>query len=100
MNKKIYLGLALIGATLPLTQFAPWTISNGLNFPKLASDVFANQMAAGVAIDAIAAAFFMIIYIILEQKKRAVKFFYLPIIGVFVFGLAFALPLYFYLRED
>lgn len=100
MNKKIYLILAIIGAILPYTQFVPWSMANGLDLAKMGAEMFANQIASGIAIDALTAAVILFVFIGLEQRRRPVKYFYLPIIGTFVFGLAFALPLYLYLREE
>lgn len=100
MNKKIYLMLIIIGAILPYTQFVPWSMANGLDLAKMGSEMFANQIASGIAIDALTAAFILFVFIGLEQKRRPVKYFYLPIIATFVFGLACALPMYLYLREE
>jgi len=100
MLKKFYLLLALIGIVLPYSQFVPWTMINGFDLVKMGQAMFVNQIAAGIALDALSAAVFLIIYILFEQRVKPVKYFWLPIIGVFIFGLAFALPFYFYLRED
>lgn len=97
--KKIYLILSVIGLILPLTQFAPWSMVHGFDLNLLISEMFANQIASGIAIDALLAAASLICFILIEHKKRPVKFFWLPIVSVFLVGLAFAFPLFLYLKE-
>ncbi len=99
MKKNLYLAFAIIGAILPSTQFIPWGIANGMDIAKMINEMFANKIAAGVAIDAVTAAAFLAVYIYLEQKKLKTKHIWAPIAGIFIFGLAFALPFYLYLRE-
>ncbi|MCX6793380.1 MAG: DUF2834 domain-containing protein [Candidatus Falkowbacteria bacterium] len=99
MMKYVYFFLAMIGIVLPYSQFVPWTMTNGMDLVKMGQAMFVNQIAAGIALDALTAAVILIIYILVQQKKKPVKYFWLPIVGTFVFGLAFALPFYFYLRE-
>lgn len=90
----------IIGIILPYTQFVPWSMANGMDLAKMGAEMFANQIAAGIAIDALTAAVILFIFIWLDQKRKPVKYFYLPILGTFVFGLAFALPFYLFLREE
>ncbi len=97
--KYIYFFLAIIGIALPYSQFVPWTMTNGMDLVKMGQAMFVNQIASGIALDALTAAVILIIYILVQQKEKPVKYFWLPIVGVFVFGLAFALPMYLYLRE-
>lgn len=99
MNKKIYLLLAIIGIILPYTQFVPWTMENGFDLAMMMDLMFVNKIAAGIAIDALTAAFVLLVFMALESKRKPVKYWYIPVVGVFVFGLAFAMPAYLYLRE-
>ena len=98
--KYLYLFLALLGIILPYSQFVPWTMVNGMDLVKMGQAMFVNQIAAGIALDALLAAVVLIIYILVQQKKNPFKYFWVPIIGSFVFGLAFAFPFYLYLRES
>lgn len=99
MMKYFYFALAMLGIILPYSQFVPWTMINGMDLAKMGQAMFVNQIAGGIALDALTAAVILIIYILFQQKKNPVKYFWVPIVGVFVFGLAFALPIYFYLKE-
>ncbi len=99
MKKNIYLILSILGIILPYTQFVPWTNANGLNLKLLLSEMFANQIATGIAIDALFTGLVIIIFILFDRKIAKVKFFWIPIVGIFLSGIAFALPFYLYLRE-
>jgi hypothetical protein len=99
MKRIIFALLAFVGIVGPYTQFVPWSMVNGFNVAQMISLAGANQISAGIAIDAVLAAIAFVVYILLEQKTRKVKYFWLPIIGIFVSGIAFAIPFYFFLRE-
>lgn len=97
--KCLYLFLAFLGIILPYSQFIPWTMDNGMDLVKMGQAMFVNQIAAGITLDALLTAVVLIIYILIQQKKNHLKYFWVPIMGSFVFGLAFAFPFYLYLRE-
>lgn len=99
MKKIIYLLLAILGIILPFTQFVPWSNANGFNIGLMISHAFANQIAAGIAIDAVLAALAIILFIVFDSKEKKVKYWWVPIAGIFVSGISFALPFYLYLRE-
>lgn len=99
MYKNIYLALALLGIIIPYSQFVPWTMANGLNFGLMFEEMFVNQISRGITFDALLVAVVIIAFVFIENKKRSVKNLWLPIIGIFLFGVSFALPMYLYLRE-
>jgi hypothetical protein len=99
MIKKLYLILSIIGIILPYSQFAAFTNKYGWDLKFMFSNIFANQMSSGIALDAMWAAVVLIIFILIDRKKIKVKYFWLPIVGIFVIGIAFAFPFYLYLRE-
>lgn len=99
MKKNIYLALAILGFILPYTQFVPWTNQYGFDFGFMVEQMFANQIASGIALDALVIAVVIVIFILFEQRQDKVKFFWVPIVTIFLSGIALALPLYLYLRE-
>jgi hypothetical protein len=44
--KTVYLVLCVLGAVLPLWQFAPWLAANGPDVPLLFRQLFANRVGA------------------------------------------------------
>jgi hypothetical protein len=99
MKKKIYLTMAGLGVVLPFYYFVPWTNANGFNLPRMLDLIFVNPIASGIAADAITVALAVIAFIILERREIKVPYFWIPIAGIFLVGVAFALPCYLYLRE-
>lgn len=57
---------------------------NGMDLVKMGQAMFVNQIAAGIALDALLAAVVLIIYILIQQKKNPLTYFWVPIIGSFV----------------
>lgn len=99
MKKNIYLALALAGIILPYTQFVPWSNANGFNLRLMIGEMFVNQIASGIAIDALLTALVILVFIAFDRKSVRVSYLWLPIAGMFLSGISFALPMYLYLRE-
>ena len=43
--KGIYLLLCIIGTILPYSQFVPWLLANGVDFPLFFEELFANPIS-------------------------------------------------------
>jgi hypothetical protein len=99
MKKNVYLAISILGVILPLTQFVPWTNAHGFDLGLMISEMFANHIASGIAIDALLAALAIVLFIIFDMKQSRVKLWWIPVIGIFVSGISFALPFYLFLRE-
>lgn len=99
MKKKVYALLAFFGLIIPYTQFVPWTNENGFDVFAMVSAMFANQIAAGIALDALTAAVVLVVFIAIEHKRRPIPYAWVPVCSIFLVGIAFAFPLYLYLRE-
>lgn len=99
MKKNFYLVLAILGVILPYTQFVTWTNTYGFNISLMLSEMFANQIATGIAIDALLAGLVIVAFIIFERSEIKVKHLWLPVVGIFLSGISFAFPMYLYLRE-
>ena len=54
--KTVYALLCLLGALLPLSQFAPWVSVHGLNPRLFVNDLFVNRISAFFAMDVIVSA--------------------------------------------
>ncbi len=98
--KKIYLTLSILGIVLPYTQFVQWTNMYGFNISGMVRDMFANGIASGIALDALMTAVVILVFVLHEQKRLAVSYVWVPLVGLFLSGIAFALPCYLYLRES
>lgn len=98
--KKIYLFLAIVGTIIPFSIFIPWLFNNGLDIQLFASQWFANRISQFFAADFIVSWLCFLIFLIVDSKRRTVKFWWVSFVGNFFIGLSFALPFYLYLREE
>jgi hypothetical protein len=94
-----YLALAIVGLVLPYSQFVPWLFAERANLPLLLHELFANRMAAGFALDVIVSALVVIAFVLSDGRRLGMRGLWLPIVGVVLAGVSFALPLFLYMRE-
>lgn len=97
--KTIYTILCVLGVALPLSQFTPWLLQNGLNIPLLISEAFGNRIAAFAWLDVIVSAVVALVFIIWEGRRLGMKRLWIPIVGLFSIGVSLGLPLFLLLRE-
>ena len=97
--RTVYLMLCVLGVALPITQLAPWVHQNGLNFPLLISEAFDSQISAFAWLDVVVSAVVVLIFIIWEGKRIAMKRLWIPVIGLFSIGVSLGLPLFLLMRE-
>ncbi len=98
MHKYFYLVMMVAGIVLPYSQFVPWFMSDG-SIMNIVPFAFSNRVSAGITLDALIAAVFLVGFILLEKRSVRVKHIWIPVVGIFLFGIAFAYPCYFYLRS-
>ena len=96
--RYFYWSMMGLGIALPYSQFVPWSLSGG-SVGDILPLSFANHISGGIALDALTAGVFLVGFMIADRKRVRVKNFWVPIAGIFLFGIAFAFPCYFYLRE-
>ena len=97
--KYVYLALCIIGIVLPYAAFIPWLMANGLNIPLLVKQVSASPVAAFGWLDVLISAVALFVFISIDRRKRAVRYWWLTIIGTLTVGVSLGLPLYLFLRE-
>jgi len=100
MNRKnLYLLLCVIGIALPYWHFAPWLLQNGLDVRLFLAQLGANRISATFTADVLASAVVVIAFMRSEAARVKVAHRWMPIAGLCLVGVSFALPLYLYLRE-
>ncbi len=95
----LYLALAFLGIILPYSQYIPFHLENGFNIPLMFEQLFVNNITMFFAFDLFVAAAVVIVFIIHEGRKKEIKYYWIPLLSIFMIGLAFAFPLFLYLRE-
>jgi Terpene cyclase DEP1 len=93
--RYLYLVLAVLGLILPYSQFVPWIMEHhALNMSIFLRDLFANRISAFFAMDVIASAVVLIVFIGGEGKRLGMRLLWLPTIGTLLVGVSFGLPLF------
>src|SRR5262245_49453425 len=96
--KTIYLVLAVLGAVLPYFHFLPWLREHVLDMPLFFHELHANHVSEFFAADVIVSALVVIAFVLFERQRLG-RAGWIPLAGLFLFGVSVALPLVLYLRE-
>lgn len=97
-GRHVYLILAIIGAVLPLSQFAAASMEGTFTFQKLIADLTASRLTAGFALDLIVAAVTGLVFMIAETRRSAIRGAWVAVVGTVVIGFSFGLPFFLFLR--
>ncbi len=96
--KAAFLLLAVIGAVIPYMYFVPWLSEHGLNLPLFLDQLHANQVSDFFAADVMVSAIVVVVFLIFERRSLGSRW-WLPVVGLLLFGVSVGLPLLLYLRE-
>jgi len=96
--KIVYLLLAMLGAFVPYVHFLPWLREHGLDLPLFFHELHANRVSEFFAADVIVSAVVVLVFLFVERRRLG-GLWWLPVLGLMVFGISVALPLLLYLRE-
>jgi hypothetical protein len=101
VNNKIIILAALcaLGTILPLYQFVPWLIANGLNIPLFFDELYSNRVGGFFGNDVIVSALVLFVFIFFEVKKLEINRWWLPVVATFLVGVSLGLPLFLIQRE-
>ncbi len=97
MDKRVYLGLAVIGLILPYSQFIPFLMENGAAITLIVQEITAYRLSAFAWLDVLVTAV-VVLGISLEEKEKLTNW-GLPVAATLLIGPSCGLPLYLYLRE-
>ena len=97
--KTILLALCILGMILPLTQFLPWVVNNGLNATLFIQELFSTKIGAFFGIDVIISAIVLFVFIFTEGKRLKIQNLWFPVVGTLLIGVSFGLPLFLYMRQ-
>jgi hypothetical protein len=96
--KGVYLVLSVLGAVIPYHYFLPWLLEHGLDLPLFLQQLHANPVSEFFAADVIVSAVVVLAFLVFERRCLG-RFWWLPVVGLIIFGVSVALPLLLYLRE-
>ena len=98
--KTIYLILCVLGALLPLSQFAPWVIENGLDVPLFFQELFSTKIGGFFGMDVIVSAVVLFVFIFSEGKRLEMPNLWIPVVATLSVGVSLGLPLFLYMRQS
>ena len=96
--KTVYLILIVLGAFVPYHHFLPWLLEHGLDLPLFRHQLHANPVSEFFAADVIVSAVVVLTFLIFERRRLGWAW-WLPVLGLMIFGVSVALPPLLYLRE-
>jgi len=101
MNLKVtYLILCVLGALLPLSQFVPWVIENGLNMPLFFQELFSTKIGGFFGMDVIVSAVILFVFIFAEGRRLQIPNLWFPVVATLSIGVSLGLPLFLYMRQS
>ena len=68
MDKRVYLGLAVIGLILPYSQFISFLLENGVNMGLIIEEITAYRLSAFAWLDVVVTAVVVIVALSLRIK--------------------------------
>ncbi len=97
--KTAYLLLCIAGAMIPLSAFAPWVQTHGLDLRLLIADLFGNRVSAFFGLDVLVSALVVVLWAAIERTRHRAPFWWAPILATIAVGVSCGLPLLLYLKE-
>jgi hypothetical protein len=97
--ESVYLGLALVGAALPLAAFLPWLAEHGLAPDLFIQDLFANRIAAFFGWDVIVSAIVVLVAVVAGRGRLSNAQRLSVVAGTLLIGVSFGLPLLLLFQE-
>jgi hypothetical protein len=98
-RKNIYLFFCVLGVVLPYSQFIPWVMENGLHVGLLFRQLFASRAGGFFGMDVLVSSAVLVVFMRMERRRLAIRFPWLPIVGLCAVGVSLGLPLFLYFRE-
>ena len=97
--KTFYLVMCILGTILPLSQFIPWLINNGIDIPLMFNQIATNKLSSFAWLDVVISALVLIGFIVWDSRTHQIKHAWYSILGTCTVGVSLGLPLYLLTRE-
>ena len=89
----------MLGLLLPYLNFVPWLVAYWLDVPRLFEEAGATPVTTFAWLDVVITTIVVIGFIVFDRRERTVPFANAAIVGTFLVGPSFGLPMYLLLRE-
>jgi len=102
MTKKmiILIIFCILGVILPYSQFLPWFLENGYNFPLMFEEsFFQSKLVSGLNFDLTLTAILLSGLIFYEHKVLTLKWTWIIFVAIWMVGVCLGFPLYLIRKE-
>lgn len=99
VKKSVYLGLAIVGIALPMSQFIPASLDGSFSVGAMLSEMTATATLRGVSFDFMVTALTGIVFGVIEAVRLKIRSAWVPLVGSVLIGFSFGLPCFLLLRE-
>ncbi len=96
----VYLLLCVLGTVVPLAEFLPFLMANGLDPRLILDQLFANQISSFFAWDVIVATVVVWVFVVQEGRRLGLRHLWAPLACSLTVGVSLALPLFLLMREQ
>jgi len=93
---QLYLAAFVAGTLIPLLEFGPWVLANGLDVEAFLRDLDARAVACFFKWDVLTA---LMVLVFTESRRAAMPVTWPALLAGFLVGVSSGLPLFLYLRE-
>lgn len=97
--RAVYLVFCVAGFMLPYSQFVPWVMTHGLNVPLFFRELFSTHIGGFFGMDVIVSASVLVLFVYIEGRRLGMQKLWVPVLGTFLVGVSFGLPLFLYMRH-
>ena len=97
--RSLYAVLSIVGFVLPYWWFIAFLREHGLVMSLFLSEMFANNIASFFAVDVVLSAIVLIVFILLEGRRLAMRRLWVYIVATLGVGVSLGLPLFLFARE-
>ena len=98
--RHLYIGLCLLGAILPYSQFLPWLDAHGLDLSLFFSELFSTRIGAFFGLDVLVSALVLFVFMAVEGRRLGMTNLWLPAVATLALGVSLGLPLFLYMRQN
>ena len=102
MTKKqiFYLILCIAGTILPYSQLIPFLKENGVDFPLIVQQLFANRISGFFGLDVIVSSVVLWIFVFAEGTRLKMRRLWIYLACNLLVGVSLGLPLFLMMRES
>jgi hypothetical protein len=97
--KHVYLFLCIVGLVVPYIAFAPFVHMHGANVKLIMEQLFATPISSSFGLDVFVSILVLWTAVAIEGRRVRMRWWWAPILGSIVGGVALGLPLFLYIRE-